>query len=88
MAIPLRDLRIKKGRIMPEKWIDLYADGRRINKIIKHLETRLFKATEDDKIIKFANSICYLTGKKIELVERVTGISQYLHDLKHEKGLE
>ena len=73
---------------MPENWIDLYVDGRRINKIIKHLTTKLFNSKNDDQIIKFANSICYLTGKKIELVDKVTGISQYLHDLKHQKGLE
>ena len=73
---------------MPENWIDLYADGRRINKIIKHLTTRLFNSHEDDKIIKYANSICYLTGKKIEIVDKVTGISQYLSDLRKEKGLE
>jgi hypothetical protein len=73
---------------LPENWIDLYADGRRINKIIKHLTTKLFNSSNDDQIIKFANSICYLTGKKIELVDKVTGISQYLNDLRHRKGLE
>lgn len=72
---------------MAEKWLDLYHDGRRINRIIRYLETLLKKAKDDDKIIKYANSICYLTAQKITIVDKVTGISEYLANLKKEKGL-
>jgi len=72
---------------MAEKWLDLYHDGRRINRIIRYLETLLKKAKDDDKIIKYANSICYLTSQKMAIVDKVTGISEYLANLKKEKGL-
>ena len=32
------------------------------------------KATDDDKIIRYANSIAFLTGKKVEIVDKVLGV--------------
>jgi len=55
-------------------WHDLYADGRRLNRIIRFLETKMKKATNDDKIIRYANSIAFLTGKKVEIIDKVLGV--------------
>ncbi len=59
---------------MTHSWHDLYTDGERLNRIIRYLETKMKKATDDDKIIKYANSIGFLTGKKVEIVDKVLGI--------------
>jgi len=63
---------------MNMSWANLYIDGRRINRIIRYLETKMKKATDDDKIIKYANSIAFLTGKKLEIADRVLGINHIL----------
>ncbi len=55
-------------------WHDLYTDGKRLNRIIRYLETKMKKAIDDDKIIKYANSIAYLTAKKVEIADKVLGV--------------
>ena len=55
-------------------WHDLYTDGRRLNRIIRFLETKMKKAIDDDKIIRYANSIAFLTGKKVEIADKVLGL--------------
>ena len=64
---------------MSTKWADLYTDGRRINRIIRYLETRMKKCDDDDRIIKYANSIGFLTSKKIEIIDIVTGVRALLN---------
>ena len=56
----------------------MYVDGRRLVRIIRILEKKLKKATEDEKIIKYANSITYLTSKKVEMVNLVLGVQHLL----------
>ena len=60
---------------MSRQWADLDCDGRRLNRIIRILETKLKKTEDDDKTIKNANSICYLTSKKVEIADKVLGVS-------------
>ncbi len=59
---------------MGSAWHDLYTDGKRLNQIIRMLLTKMKKATDDDKIIRYANSIAYITAKKIEITDKVLGI--------------
>ncbi len=59
---------------MGSAWHDLYTDGKRLNRIIRYLETKMKKATNDDKIIRYANSIAFLTGKKVEIVDKVLAV--------------
>jgi len=59
---------------MRTNWDDLYTDGRRLNRIIRFLETKMKKAANDDKIIRYANAIAYLTAKKVEIVDKVLGV--------------
>ena len=63
---------------MIHSWHDLYTDGRRLNRIIRYLETKMKKATDDDKIIRYANSIAFLTGKKVEIVDKVLGVEHII----------
>jgi len=63
---------------MKQNWLDLYIDGRRLNKIIRFLETKMKKSDDEDSIIRFANSIAYLTTKKIEIVDRVLAVKHLL----------
>ncbi len=64
----------KKVQKMSDRWTNLFVDGRRLDRIIRILEKKLKKATDDEKIIKYANSITYVTSKKVELVNLVLGV--------------
>jgi len=59
---------------MTAKWHDLYVDGKRLDRVIRRLERRLRKTEDDEKMIKLANSITYVTSKKMELVDMVLGV--------------
>jgi len=59
---------------MGSAWHDLYTDGKRLNQIIRMLLTKMKKATDDDKIIRYANAIAYITSKKIEITDKVLGV--------------
>ena len=41
--------------------------GRRMNRIIRLLETLIKKEKDTDRVVKLANSLCYITSKKLEL---------------------
>jgi len=71
---------------MSRQWADLNCDGRRLNRIIRILETKLKKTVDDDTIIRYANSIAFVTGKKVEIADRVLGVSYLLK--RHEKKFE
>jgi len=60
---------------MSEKWHDLFRDGKRLDRVIRRLEKRLKKTEDDEKMIKLANSITYVTSKKMELVDMVLGVT-------------
>ncbi len=60
---------------MIRNWTDLNKDGRRLDRLLRMLERKLKKTTDDYLIIKYCNSICYITSKKIELVNIVLGVS-------------
>jgi len=69
---------------MTHSWLDLYTDGKRLNRIIRYLETKMKKATDDDKIIRYANSIGFLTGKKVEIVDKVLGVEEIVKGAKRD----
>ena len=71
---------------MSNNWEDVYADGRRLNRIIKILETKLKKSDDDDYIIRYANSIAYITSKKIEIVDKVLAVKYYIKKWNDKNG--
>ncbi|KAF6244333.1 hypothetical protein [Nitrosopumilus sp. b2] len=67
-------IRTKKDEEMNQNWADLNKDGRCIERHLRMLDRKLKKTTDPEIIIKYCNSICYLTSSKIELVSIVLGI--------------
>ncbi len=72
----------KKVQKMSEKWLDLNIDGRRLNRIIRLLETNLKKEEDVDKMMRFANSITYVTSKKIELAYKILDLKDIVAKVK------
>ncbi len=66
---------------------DLNIDVKRLDRIIRILEKRLKKA-DDEKTIKYANSIGFLTSKKFELIDKVMGLSHILKVLEKKHKLD
>jgi len=71
---------------MTQNWTDLNKDGRRLDRLLRMLERKLKKTTDDYKIIKYCNSICYITSKKIDLVNIVLGVSELVKKCETEFG--
>ena len=67
------------------KAFDLNQDVIRLDKIIRNIHKRL-KRAEDDKAIKLANSIGFLTSKKLEILDKVMGLSHMLKKLQQKHG--
>ena len=65
---------------MSSSWLDLYADGRRLNRVIRYIERKMKKCTDDDKIKNYANSIAYLTAKKVEIIDRCLSVKALIRD--------
>ena len=57
---------------------ELEKKNQRIDELEKKLESFEKEKTEDEKIIKYANSITYLTSKKTEIVDKVLGVKHLL----------
>ncbi len=73
---------------MIRNWTDIDKDGRRLDRILRLLERKLKKTTEDDKIIRYCNSICYITSKKLELVNIVLGVRELIKQGEKKYGKE
>ena len=71
---------------MTQNWTDLNKDGKRLDRLLRMMERKLKKTIDDDKIIKYCNSICYLTSKKIELVNIVLGLDELMKKAEKKYG--
>ena len=67
---------------MAEKWKELDIDGRRLNRIIRLLETLIKKEEDIDKVVKLSNSLCYVTGKKLELAYKMLKLEEIFKKVK------
>ena len=63
-------------------WDDFEQDGKRLERIIKILFTKLKKAKSEEKIIRLSNAIGFNTSKKIEVAKIHHDIQRLLDDLK------
>lgn len=61
-------------------WTDLGTDGRRLNRIIRILERKLKNTDDDNMIIRYSNSIGFLTLRKLELAKIHLGIKEVLEN--------
>jgi len=71
-------------------WDDLEVYGRRNNKIIKYLETRLYKTKKDDPdaIVHYASGIANMTRQNIEIIkikDNYDEINSYFSILKKDE---
>jgi len=75
-----------------KSWDDFSVDGRRINRLIRNLETRSKKCKSDEKFVRYCNAIGFLTSKKIEIAKIYHNIEELLQDLqqrqRHRKAIE
>ena len=70
-----------------KSWDELDVDGRRINRIIRILETKLKKSKSDEKIVRYANAIGFLTSKKIETLKIHHDIERILKYMGEQKKM-
>lgn len=73
---------------MAEKWKELDIDGRRLNRIIRLLETLIKKEEDIDKVVKLSNSLCYVTGKKLELAYKMLKLEEIFKKVKAKQKRE
>ena len=58
-------------------WSDLNRDGRRLEAIIKDMNTKYWKANDDMKLA-FLDRLLKATKQKAEIADRVLGVKQLL----------
>jgi len=65
-----------------QDWTNLPTHGRRLNRIIRILEKRLKHTTDDEKTIRYANSIALLTRETVNIAKLHLGIEEVLEKLE------
>ena len=75
--------RNEKGIKMSDDWTDLYKDGRRLNRIIRQMETRLKNETNDDVILALIDRIIKCTHEKTQITHVVLGVKEILKESKN-----
>ena len=68
-----------------KSWDDFSVDGRRVNRLIRSLETRSRKCRSDEKFVKYCNAIGFLTSKKIEIAKIHHNIEEILEEIRKTK---
>ena len=64
-------------------WADLNRDGRRLEGIIKMLNTRIYTKAKDNKDpIGDILALCKLTHEKVAIAETVLGVKDIIKDIK------
>lgn len=67
---------------MSDNWLDLYRDGRRLNRIIRQMESRLKNETDDVIRLALIDRIIKCTHEKAQIVNVVLGVKECLKDGK------
>ena len=70
-----------------KSWNDFSVDGRRVNRLIRNLETRSRKCRSDEKFVKYCNAIGFLTSKKIEIAKIHHNIEEILQEVRTRKRI-
>ena len=66
------------------KWSDLNRDGRRLEGIIKDMNTKYWKETDFTMQMAYLDRILKSTVTKVMIVDRVLGVKEILKDKKSE----
>ena len=67
---------------MSDNWLDLYRDGRRLNRIIRQMETKLKNETDNDVALAFIDRIIKCTHEKVQIAQVVLGVKEILKEAK------
>jgi hypothetical protein len=65
-----------------QDWTNLPTHGRRLNRIIRILEKRLKHTKNDEKTIRYANSIALLTRETVNIAKLHLGIKEALEKVE------
>ena len=68
-----------------KSWDDFSVDGRRVNRLIRGLETRSKGRKSDEKFVRYCNAIGFLTSKKIEIAKIHHNIEEILEHIREQK---
>jgi len=67
---------------MSTDWTDLNTDGRRLNRIIRQLETKIKNETNDDMKLAYIDRLIKCTHEKSQLAQLVLGVQEVLREAK------
>ena len=67
---------------MGENWADLYRDGRRLNRIIRILESKIKQEKNDEIKLACIDRLIKTTHEKVLIVNMVLGVQDILKEAK------
>ena len=67
---------------MNDSWTDLNKDGRRLNRIIRQLESKIKNETNDEMNLAYIDRLIKCTHEKSQLAQVVLGVKEVLKEAK------
>jgi hypothetical protein len=67
---------------MSDNWTDLNKDGRRLNRIIRQLESKIKNETNDEMNLAYIDRLIKCTHEKSQLAQIVLGVKEVLKEAK------
>ena len=67
---------------MEQTWTDLNKDGRRLNRIIRQLESKIKNESSDELQLAYIDRIIKCTHEKSQLTQTVLGVKELLKEAK------
>ena len=67
---------------MNQNWTDLNKDGRRLNRIIRQLESKIKNESNDEMKLAYIDRIIKCTHEKSQLAQIVLGVKELLKEAK------
>jgi len=74
--------RNKKETKMNQNWTDLNKDGRRLNRIIRQLETKIKNEANDEMKLAYVDRLIKCTHEKTHLAEIVLEVNKVLKEAR------
>ena len=71
---------------MEQTWTDLNKDGRRLNRIIRQLESKIKNESSDELQLAYIDRIIKCTHEKSQLAQTVLGVKEILKEAKKKLG--
>jgi len=65
---------------MEQNWTDLNKDGRRLNRIIRQLETKIKNEQNDEMKLAYIDRIIKCTHEKVQIAHVILGVNEILKE--------